>query len=74
MSRIYATEEDSGRRFLVRLECDEPGCSEKLLPGPSVSESGWVKVGEMDRGTSLEWDYCQEHAPSIARRGLGEGT
>lgn len=60
MSRIYATEEGSGRRFLVRVECDGPGCEESIKPHPRISESGWTRYGQ-DHGPGtekLEWDYC----------------
>jgi hypothetical protein len=60
MGRVYAVEEESKRRFLLRLECDEPGCSRHTKPGDI---EGWLKRGQTDGfGNSLEWYYCPVHA------------
>ena len=68
MSRVYATEEDTGRRFLLRLECDAAGCLATIEPHPEITQSGWMRCGYRDRsGTVFEYDYCPEHA-HIARR------
>ena len=59
MARIYAVEEGSGIRFLVRIECDGPGCNDSFKPGDSKMQD-WEKRG-MDHGIGtpkLEWDYC----------------
>lgn len=62
MARIYATEEGTGRRFLLRLECDGPGCSESIKPHPEIAESGWMKRSQLVGSQVLAWDYCPSHA------------
>ncbi len=62
MSRVYAVEEGSGKRFLVRLECDKNGCTEVIKPYREIASSGWTKHGIRENGTSLEWDYCPRHS------------
>ena len=62
MSRVYATEDGTKRRFLVRLECDGPGCEATIKPHPEINKSGWTKRGQ-DNGPGtdkLEWDYCPD--------------
>ena len=71
MSRVYAVEEGTGRRFIVRIECDGPICCETITPRSDIAESGWVKRG-IDNGSGtdrLEWDYC----PMCANRMVGMG-
>lgn len=65
MSRVYATEDDTGRRFLARIECDENGCDAKILPGPDIGQSGWVKCGGRDGDYTWENDYCVDHAHRV---------
>jgi hypothetical protein len=62
MSRVYATEEDSGARVLVRLECDAAMCDAKIRPHPEIAQSGWVKSVVVRHGTRFEYAYCPEHA------------
>jgi hypothetical protein len=66
VSRVYAVEEGTARRFLVRLECDEPCCRETITPGPYSAQSGWTKRGTLDLRTreSLEWNHCPVHSSS----------
>lgn len=45
MSRIYAVEEGTSRRFLARIECDASGCEASIKPNPEIATSGWVKCG-----------------------------
>lgn len=43
MGRVYATEEQTGRLVLVRIECDHPGCCNETRP----SEIGdWMQLGK----------------------------
>jgi hypothetical protein len=67
VSRVYAVEEGTGRRFLLRIECDGSGCSKSIAPRPDIAESGWVKRMQDDGpGTDkLRWDFC----PDCAVRG-----
>lgn len=66
MSRIYATEERyPRRRFLAYLECDGPGCKERLKPGPHVLESGWMRYGKRDGESVFTWDYCPTCDPGF---------
>jgi hypothetical protein len=61
MSRVYAIEE-SGKRHLVLIECDE--CEASIKPNPDIANSGWVKRGR-DNGPGtekVERDYCPRHA------------
>lgn len=63
MARVYAREEETDRRILIRLECDHPGCAAVLKPGPDVADSGWKKTGS-DKGTGTEKyesDFCSDH-------------
>ena len=66
MARVYAVEEGTGKRFLVRIECD--ACDATIKPHPEISKSGWVKVGKVwgsgPTARRLEWDYCPDHAHS----------
>ncbi len=64
MSRIYAREEDSGRRFLARIECDAASCRAFIRPNPNIAESGWIKCGQVDASGEHRWerDYCDDHA------------
>lgn len=41
--RVYATEEGTGTKHLVALECDD--CGAKIKPGPDIAASGWEKRG-----------------------------
>jgi hypothetical protein len=59
VSRHY----DSGR--LISIECDQ--CGALVTPNPRIAESGWMKCGAVQYGTTLEWDYCPAHA-SIAEQ------
>jgi hypothetical protein len=57
MGRIYAIEEDTGRRFLAHIECDY--CDASIIPGPYMS--GWKKWGTFRHfgdGTDNEEFYC----------------
>ncbi len=66
MGRVYANEEETGRRVLLRLECDEPGCPAGIKPNPDIARSGWKKHGSYDavaRQDVAEFIYCPEHAP-----------
>lgn len=64
--RHYATDEDTGERFLRYISCDHGCCPEKIKPHPEISSSGWTKKG----GTNpphrpedkRENDYCPEHS------------
>lgn len=60
--RHYAVREDTGKRVLVSLECDQ--CGATIKPGPGINRSGWIKVGgDMGAGTDkFEYDYCRECA------------
>lgn len=60
MSRIYATEEDSGCRFLLRIECDGNLCKASIAPNPEISKSGWRKHGVRKHDCRFEYDYCPE--------------
>lgn len=68
MSRVYARREDDDRRVLVEIGCDAPGCSATIKPNPKISDSGWVKFGTIELhgglivGSSLDGDYCPDHA------------
>lgn len=62
MSRIYAVEEATDHRFLVRLECDAMGCKATIRPHPEIAQSGWRNCGVMDKGAKYELDYCPDHA------------
>ncbi len=63
MSRVYAFEEGSGRRFLVRLECDRSGCDASIKPHLEIADSGWMKRGINDprQGGRSEWHFCPRH-------------
>jgi len=61
MGRIYAVEEDTGHRKLVRLECDYPGCKAKMKPG-DAHVAKWTKVGSSNGTDIYENYYCPEHA------------
>ncbi len=64
MSRVYAAEEGTGRRFLARIECDAPGCEQSVRPHAEIAQSGWTKRGN-DHGLGsdkYERDYCPEHS------------
>ena len=64
MARIYATEERSGKRVLLRLECDGGDCSATIKPHPDIAQSGWVVHGQSERdGFALTWDYCPRCKP-----------
>lgn len=63
MARVYAVEEETDHRFLVRIECDEPGCNASILPNPDIATNGWVKRGCWGDGAStFESAYCPDHA------------
>jgi hypothetical protein len=57
VSRRYARDEDTGERFLHRIECDAPGCRASIKPNPQIAESGWVKRGY---GADVTADYCPD--------------
>lgn len=63
MGRIYAVEEDTGQRHLVRIECDHIGCLAKMKPG-DAHVMQWTKKGwDNGLGTDkFENYYCPEHA------------
>jgi hypothetical protein len=61
--RVYAVEEGTQRRFLVRLECDGTGCDATIKPHPEINKSGWTKRGVYygpGDSRNLEWDYCSD--------------
>lgn len=61
MSRVYATREDTGKRFLVELECDGNGCAAAIKPSPDIARSGWAKRGfrwGQSQGEWTEFHYC----------------
>lgn len=62
MGRVYATENDSGARVLVRIECDAPMCDAKVRPHPEIATSGWVKCGVKKNDVRFEYAYCPDHA------------
>ena len=59
MARRYARVEDTGERFLHHLECDH--CEATIKPYPKISESGWMKSGQVENGRN-QWttDYCPD--------------
>jgi hypothetical protein len=59
--RIYG-QDDSGKRLLLRLECDSDGCGAKIRPHPEIAVSGWVGCGSREYGSWIEWDYCPSHS------------
>lgn len=62
MARIYATEDHTGHRILVRLECDGLGCKASIKPHPEIAKSGWTKRG-WSYGPGTEQfvsDFCPE--------------
>lgn len=61
--RIYAIEEGTGRRRLVRIECDKDGCDAVLVPGPGVLNSGWTLGGYRDGKEKYWFDRCPDHEP-----------
>jgi hypothetical protein len=61
VSRVYARREDNDERVLLYLTCDEPGCTEKLKPGPDVAKSGWMKQRLDDGAGGCEYYYCDRH-------------
>lgn len=63
MAAVYATEEASGDRVLVRLECDEPMCEARIAPRPTIAGSGWTKRGIIANGVKFEYVFCPDHAP-----------
>jgi len=60
MAKVYAVEETSGKRILVRIECDEPSCDAKIKPHPEISKSGWIKKGVSDGSFTTEYYYCPD--------------
>lgn len=68
MSRVYATREDDGRRVLVEIACDHPGCPATVRPHADIAKSGWTKRGTYEdtyRGTTVvQWDFCPDHEHS----------
>lgn len=66
MGRVYATTDD-GARVLVRIECDEGGCSASVKPHADIAKSGWTRSGFDVRRRDCE-DYvspekfrCPDH-------------
>jgi hypothetical protein len=60
---VYAVEEGSGKRFLVRLECDHGDCDATIKPHPEIASSGWTKRGGRDSaGFTWENTYCPRHS------------
>lgn len=61
MARIYATEDNTGRRILVRITCDYIGCERSVRP--TSSKTGWEKHGwDYGPGTDkVETYYCPDH-------------
>ena len=63
MTRHYAVREDTGRRVLLEIACDWPGCAARSVPHVSAL-GGWRKAG-IWRGHGADhdqWDYCPAHA------------
>jgi len=58
MGRVYAIEEGTERRILVRIECDHPDCEQWFKPG---SGDGWTVYGVNDGETKLRYYYCPLH-------------
>lgn len=60
MGSVYAIEEDTGRKILVRIECDHPDCKQWIKPGPV---DGWtVYVVDDGNGTTKSrFYYCPLH-------------
>jgi len=68
MSRVYATEEGTGRRFLARIECDY--CDASIKPHPNIAQSGWKRWGTgpgfpLRAGDYDEFDCCPDHTHKI---------
>ena len=57
MARVY-----SGGHILDHIECDSPGCSSIIEPGPEAVKSGWM-VYSPCKDTSLY--YCPDHTHLI---------
>ncbi len=68
MSRVYAVREDTGKRFLLEIECDHSGCSETIKPHSEITSSGWMKAGfdDPEQGGCFEYDFCPLHALDAA--------
>jgi len=62
MARVYAIEENSKKRHLIRLECDYPNCSSIIKPGDTMLKSNWTKQGIIGTYDSFEHHYCPEHS------------
>ena len=62
MSRVYAIEEGTNKRHLIRTECDYVGCDKSIKPHPEIAKSGWTNCGIISTSDSLEWNYCPEHS------------
>jgi hypothetical protein len=63
MGRVYATEDESGRRVLVRIKCDAAGCDASVPPGHNL---GWMRFGRYRcPGASENMSdlvYCPKHS------------
>jgi hypothetical protein len=60
MSRIYATREDTGEKFLLALKCDR--CGAEIKPNPDISQSGWMKRGWDNGVVKSAIDLCPDCA------------
>jgi hypothetical protein len=66
MGKIYAVEEDTGDRRLVRIECDY--CDNQTKPHSGIVWAGWEKCG-WDNGPGTEkFDVCI--CPECVAKGL----
>lgn len=60
MSRVYAIEEHTGRRFLFRIDFDY--CDASIKPHPDIAKSGWTQRGNFENGIHYTWDCCPDHS------------
>ncbi len=60
MTSIYAAREDTGKRVLLHIECDE--CNATIKPHPEIAQSGWkyVASGRITQPDYWRTDYCPE--------------
>jgi hypothetical protein len=64
--RHYATRDD-GKRVLVEITCDEPGCDASIKPHLEIAKSGWMKTGQRigsGVGDFSVQDWCPAHTPT----------
>lgn len=57
MSNVYATEEETGKQILVKIECDF--CHGYIKPHAEIATSGWMKAGTIwPDGSHTESHAC----------------